>query len=169
VTIPEDTAISLSLETAVASNTSRIEDPVRGRLTKPIVVSGRTVAPVGADVIGTVVDVKDSGRVKGRASIALAFERLIVRGETYRIRSTRVTRQAEASTKSDLKKGGLGAAAGAIIGGIAGGGKGAAIGAGVGATGAVLATKGEDVKLVAGTIVTVRLQAPVAVIVPRER
>jgi hypothetical protein len=55
--------------------------------------------------------------------------------------------------------------AGAIFGGIAGGGKGAAIGAGVGGTGAVVATRGDEVRLGAGTILRVTLQQPVKVVV----
>ncbi len=56
--------------------------------------------------------------------------------------------------------------AGAIVGGIAGGGSGAAIGAGVGGAATVLATKGNEVKLAAGTALTTRLVEPVKVQVP---
>ena len=59
--------------------------------------------------------------------------------------------------KKDATKIGIGTGAGAIIGGIVGGGKGAAIGAGVGAaggTGVVMATRGEEVRLAAGTPVS---------------
>jgi hypothetical protein len=75
-------------------------------------------------------------------------------------------REAEATKGEDAKKIGIGAGAGAIVGGIIGGGKGAAIGAGVGGgagTGAVLATKGKEVALPAGSRVTVRLEESVQV------
>jgi hypothetical protein len=166
VTIPEETPISVTLETPVASNTSQVEDQVRGTLAKAIVVSGTTVVPAGSAVIGSVIEAKESGRVQGRASVALRFDRLIVRGESHRIQTARIAREAASSTKSDVKKGGIGAAAGAIIGGIAGGGSGAAIGAGVGGAGAVMATKGHEVELAAGTTVSTRLLEPVKVLVP---
>jgi len=124
------------------------------------------VAPSGSEITGTVIDAKESGRVKGRASVSFWFDRLIVRGETHQIQTTRVLREAEASTKSDVKKGAIGAGVGAVIGGIAGGGKGAAIGAGVGGAGTVLATKGKEVQLAAGTTVTARLKSPITVAVP---
>ena len=60
----------------------------------------------------------------------------------------------------------VGAGAGAAIGAILGGGSGAAKGAVIGGaagTGAVLATKGEEVRLGPGANVTTRLTAPLAV------
>jgi hypothetical protein len=172
VTIPADTSISVTLRTSLASNTSKVEDQVRGTLAKPIVISGRTVVPAGADVTGTVLEANESGRVKGRASIAFRFDRLTVRSESHPIQTTRVSRVAESTQGKDAQKIGIGAAAGAVIGGIAGGGKGAAIGAGVGGgagTGAVLATRGKEVTLPAGTVVTTRLREPVTVLVPIDK
>ena len=156
----------MTLTTPIASNTSKPEDQIPGTLAKSIVVSGTTVVPRGSEVIGTVFDAKESGRVKGKASIAFGFNRIVVRGETHQIQTAHVTREAESSTKSDVKKGGIGAGVGAVVGGIAGGGKGAAIGAGVGGAGAVLATKGHEVQLPSGTTVTTRLRTPMKVVVP---
>ena len=45
VTIPAGRSISVTLTTAVASDTSKVEDRVTGTLAKPIVVSGETVYP----------------------------------------------------------------------------------------------------------------------------
>ena len=166
VTIPAETPISVTLVTPVASNTSKIEDQVVGKLASPIVVSGTTVVPTGSEVIGSVIDAKESGRVKGRASVAFRFSRLNVRGQSHRIQTAQIAREAAASTKSDVKKGAVGAGAGAIVGGIAGGGTGAAIGAGVGGAGAVMATKGKEVELPAGTRVSTRLLQALTVQVP---
>jgi hypothetical protein len=77
-----------------------------------------------------------------------------------------VTREAAADRSDDVKKGAIGGAAGAVVGGIIGGGKGAAIGAGVGGTGAVMATRGDEVEIPAGTTVRVTLQEPLKVVVP---
>jgi hypothetical protein len=169
VTIPAETPISVTLETPVASDKSKVEDQSRGKLAKPIVVSGTTVVPAGSELTGSIIDAKESGRVKGKATVAFRFDRINVRGESHRIQTARVTREAAASTKSDVKKGAVGAGAGAVIGGIAGGGSGAAIGAGVGGAGAVLATKGKEVELPAGTTVSTRLTESVKVLVPMEK
>lgn len=166
ITIPAGTALSVSLTTPVASDSSRVEDEVRGRLSRPVVIGGITIIPAEAEVSGTVRGAKRSGRVKGLASVSLQFERLIVRGESMPIRTALVARAAKADRKDDVKKGAIGAAAGAIIGGIAGGGKGAAIGAGVGGAGTVVATRGDEIRLPAGTVVRTTLRQPLTVLVP---
>jgi hypothetical protein len=166
ITIPADTPLTITLVTPVASDTSKVEERVRGTLAKPIVLSGRTVVPTGAEVVGSVLAAEQSGRVKGRASIAFQFERLVVGGESHPIRTARIAREAAADRKSDVKKGGIGAGVGAVIGGIAGGGKGAVIGGVIGGTGAVVATRGKEVRLPAGSTVTTRLRGPLTVQVP---
>ena len=80
----------------LGSNTSKIEDPVRGALAEPVVVSGRTALPKGTEITGTVTDAKESGRVKGKALIAFRFERLLFDGENHRIQTARVTIEAAA-------------------------------------------------------------------------
>ena len=166
VTIPAGTSLSVTVLSTLASNTSKVEDPVRGSLTEPVVVSGQTVLPKGAELSGSVTDVKQSGRVKGKASLAFHFDRLSARKETHRIQTAPVTIEAEGSTKKDVKKGGIGAGVGAIVGGIAGGGSGAAIGAVVGGAGTVLATKGDEVQVPPGTVVPVLVQEGLTVRVP---
>jgi hypothetical protein len=155
----------VTLETPVASDKSKVEDQVRGKLAKPIVVSGTTVVPAGSALTGSIIDAKESGRVQGKATVAFRFERINVGGENHRIQTALISREAASSTKSDVKKGAIGAGAGAVIGGIAGGGSGAAIGAGVGGAGAVLATKGKEVQLPVGTTVSTRLTESLKVLV----
>jgi len=64
-----------------------------------------------------------------------------------------------------VKRAAIGGAAGAIVGGLFKGGKGAVVGAGIGGTGAVLATRGEEVRLSAGTTVRATLRQPLKVMV----
>jgi hypothetical protein len=171
VTIPSGTAVNLTLETAVGSDSSRIEDKVRARVTNPIMVAGLTAVPAGAEAVGTVTGAEHSGKVKGRASLSLRFNRLTVWDETQEISTARISRQAAATKKKDATKIGIGAGAGAVIGAIAGGKKGAAIGTAVGAgggTGVVLATSGEEVRIPAGTTLRTTLQEPLTVRVPIE-
>src|SRR5262245_1021498 len=158
VTIPSGTSLSVKLLNTLASNTSKVEDPIKGSIAKGVTVSGRTVLPAGTQLLGTVTEAEASGRVKGRAVLAFRFDRLVHDGETMRVQTASVRTEAEKDTKSDVKKGGLGAGVGAIVGGVIGGGKGAAIGAVAGGTGTVLATKGGEVSIPSGTIVDVLLQ-----------
>jgi hypothetical protein len=65
-----------------------------------------------------------------------------------------------------MTKVGIGAGVGAAVGGLLGGGSGAAKGAAIGGaagTGAVLATRGEEVRLGPGADVTTRLTEPLTV------
>lgn len=163
VTIPAGTEIAVRLSTPLASNKNAVEDRVRGTIATPVSVGGVTAIPAGSIITGTVREVQRSGRVKGRAAIAYQFERLEVRDESHAIRSGIVRHEAEPDRSDDVKKGAIGGAAGAIIGGIAGGGKGAAIGAAVGGAGTVMATRGDEVQLEAGTTVRTTLSEPLTV------
>jgi outer membrane biosynthesis protein TonB len=166
VTVPAGTEMSVKVLNTLASDTSKVEDPVKGSIAKSVVVSGATAIPEGSQLTGSVIDAKESGRVKGKAALAFRFDRLVIRGETHRIQTASVSNQAAQDKKGDVKKGGLGAGLGAVVGGIAGGGKGAAIGAVAGGVGTVMATKGNEVQVPPGTIVTVLLQDALTVSVP---
>jgi hypothetical protein len=171
VIIPSGTAINLTLETPVGSDSSSLEDTVRAKVSKPIVIAGLTAVPAGAEVVGTVTGAEQSGKVKGRASLSMRFNRLTVWDETQDISTARISRQAAATKREDATKIGIGAGAGAVIGAIAGGKKGAAIGTAVGAgggTGVVLATSGDEVRLAAGTPLRTTLQEPLTVRIPVE-
>jgi hypothetical protein len=163
VTIPAGTSLSVKLLNTLASNTSQVEDPIKGSLAKAVTISGETALPAGTQLLGSVTEAAESGRVKGKASVAFRFDRLVVDGETVRVQTATVHREAAGDTKSDVKKGGLGAGAGAIVGGVLGGGKGAAVGAVAGGAGTVLATKGQEVEIPSGTVVSVLVQDPITV------
>ena len=128
---------------------------------------GWTVIPEGATVTGAVVSAERSGKVKGRASIALRFNEVTVMNTPYRISTARIAREAEATKGEDAKKIGIGAGVGTAIGAIAGGKKGAAIGAGIGGgagTGAVLATRGKEVTIPAGATLRTEITETVRII-----
>lgn len=170
VTIPSGTLLQLTLNTSVASDTSQVEDAVAAELTNAVMVGGRTALPSGALVAGVVRSVDSSGRVKGRARLALDFTSVTSGGRRYAMSAEHFSRQASATKGEDAAKIGIGAGAGAVIGGLLGGKKGAAEGAAVGGgagTGLVLATKGEEVRFPSGTDVSIQLSAPLTVRVSR--
>jgi len=168
VTIPAGTTLSLELKTAVASDTSNVEDQVRAALRSPVTVDGVRALPEGTVLLGHVTAAERSAKVKGRASIAFRFNTIDLPGEGGRepISTATVSRVAAATKKKDATKIGIGAGAGAAIGAIVGGGGGAAKGAAIGGaagTGAVLATRGDEVRLGPGAAVTTKLTAPLTV------
>jgi hypothetical protein len=171
VTIPAGTSLPLTLRTAVGSDSSNVEDQVRATLRSPVTIKGVQALPEGTAFLGHVTDAERSGRVKGRARIAFRFTRADPPGDAgqLNVRTATVSRLAPATKKRDAATIGGGAVGGAIIGGIVGGGSGAAKGAaigGAGGTGVVLATRGKEVKLAAGTAINVKLAAPLTVRVP---
>lgn len=170
VTLPSGTVLPVDLETAVGSDTSRVEQAVSGRLRRGVTVQGVEVLPAGTVVNGHVTAVDQPGKVQGRGMIALRFNQLDTPGAgTTRISTATISRLAPATKKKDAVKVLAPAAAGAIIGRIAGGksgaGKGAVIGGGAGA-GYVMATRGEDVRIGRGADLAVKLTAPVTLRVP---
>jgi hypothetical protein len=165
VTIPAGTVLPLELKTSVSSDGSKVEDPVRATLRRAVTVDGVQALPAGTSVSGHVSDVARSAKVKGRARVAFRFTQLDPPGPdgSTSIRTGTVAREAAGTKKQDAAKIGGGAVGGAIIGGIIGGGDGAAKGAaigGAGGTGVVLATRGKEVRLPAGTPISVKLSAP---------
>lgn len=166
VTLPEGTTLRLSLQSAVASDTSQLEDAVRAELREPVVIDGTTVLPAGTELAGVVTGVERSGRVQGRARVAYRFDSISNAGETYEVTTAAVSHVAPATKGEDATKIAVGAGAGAAIGALLGGGDGAAKGAAIGGaagTGTVLATRGEEVRVGRGASVTTRLTAPLTV------
>jgi hypothetical protein len=169
VTVPAGTTLSLVLRSGVSSKGSSVEDAVNATLRHPIAVRGTTVVPAGAPVSGYVTEARRSGRVKGRARVGVRFTSLRTNGTRYAIHTTTIARQAPGTKKDDAVKIGVGAGAGAVVGAIAGGKKGAAIGSAIGGgggSGVVLATRGKEVALPRGAVVTTRLTSPITVRVP---
>jgi hypothetical protein len=168
VTIPAGTELPVVLDTAVGSDTSNVEAPVRAHLSRAVLVDGQSVLAEGSTVSGIVTDATRSAKVKGRAHVAVRFDSVSPAGadERYRMQTAAISRTADATTKDDAIKIGAPAAGGALIGAIVGGGDGAAIGAAVGGgagTAAVLSTRGKEIHLPAGTTLRLRLTEPLSI------
>jgi hypothetical protein len=163
--LPAETAIPVALETTISSATSHPEDRVIAKV-RADVLSGKTVViPAGSELRGHVVTVRRPGKVKGKGYLSFSFNELVVKGKTYPIATHANGMEAPDAHKKDAATIGGGAAAGAVVGALVDGGSGAAKGAAVGAgagTGVVLATRGPDVTLSAGSHWRVRLLKPLA-------
>lgn len=165
-TVPDNTLLDVTLGTSLASNTSRVEQPVHATIANPVVVDGTTVIPAGSSLSGHVTHARESGKVKGRAELAFRFTRLTAGAVTYDIDTKPVSFVAPSTKKDDAVKIGAGAAGGALIGAITGGKKGAAIGTAIGAgagTGVVLATDGKEISLAEGRRLKVSLTNPLTI------
>jgi hypothetical protein len=168
VTVPEATKLSIRLDSSAGSATSREEEAIRGELVDPIVLDEVPVLPVGSTVSGYVVRAEPSGKVKGRASLELRFDRLLAHGQTYTI-DARFARTAATTRGRDAEKIAVPAAGGALIGAIIGGKKGAAIGAAAGGgagTAVVLSTAGPEIAVDSGTVLSLPAGRDIVVRVP---
>ncbi len=166
ITVPDNTVLDVTLNTALASDASTVEQRVRGTVASPVVIDGVAVIPAGAGLVGHVTHVDDSDKIKGRAELSFKFTRLTTGSVTYDIATKPLYYVAEGTKKEDAVKIGVGAAAGALVGAITGGKKGAAIGTAVGAgagTGVVLATDGKEIRLAEGRKLKVSLTNPLTI------
>lgn len=93
------------------SKTARLNEPVSSTLTADVSVGDMVVVPSGSVVSGVVSAVEPAGKVKGRASMSLAFRSLIVEGHDapYTVVARR-SFQAASTKKEDAAKIGVPAA-----------------------------------------------------------
>jgi hypothetical protein len=148
----------------------------------PIAAAGRIIVPAGSYVNGTVAEAKRSGRVTGRAEIAIRIDTLTLPSGTVakisphlasvdsensdqRVVGKENNIQQGGSKMHDLGRIAILAGAGAAVGGTAdrtwqGAGIGAATGGAVGLA-TVLLTRGREVELRAGSTFDVVFDRPI--------
>jgi hypothetical protein len=167
--VPADSVIGLEIEHSVSSETAQPEDRVDARVTRDVKIDGAVVIPAGSRVRGAVTRVESGGRFKERGRIEIRFHTLVLPdGDTQSIATDTLFREGESVGRKTGARIGASAAGGAIIGAIFGGEKGAAIGAAAGAgagTAVTAAQKPSEARFRAGSVVTVRLTAPVSITV----
>jgi hypothetical protein len=164
VELPSNAVIGIRIDTTVSSETAQVEDVVEARVTRPVVVDGRTIIPTGARLTGTVTAAERGGRFHERSRIGIQFTSVTVSdGVRVPIQTEAIYRVGDAPTGEAAAKIGASAVIGSIVGGVFGGKKGAAIGAATGAAGgtAVVAAGGaNEATLASGSTLTVRLSEP---------
>ncbi len=166
VTVPERTAIRVTLDQSVATNRSKPGDHFVATVSEPVVINGKTVIPQGARAKGLVVESRESGRLMRRARLRLALQTVDVNGQNYDVRTYSHPRIGRDHKKRNWAWIGGGAAGGAAIGALAGGGTGALIGGPIGAGAGVtvaLVTGKKDIKLRAETPLRFELAQPVTI------
>jgi hypothetical protein len=180
--VPDGTRLVGTLDSPLTTRTSNAEDRFSITTRSPSQFEGAVIE-------GTISSVNASGRVNGRAEMALNFERIRLRNgrthdfaaviETVRTVDGDTIAVNEEGTVADgsqtqktVQRGAIGAALGAIIGAIGGGGQGAAIGAAIGAgggAGTVIAQGRDQLELARNTEFTIISGARGSEPVARER
>jgi hypothetical protein len=174
--IPQGAHALLRLMNSISTRTAREGDYVYMQTSTPIVSGGRVIVPQGSYAQGVVTRSRRSGRVSGKAELAIRLENLTLPGGKVIAVSPHLgsvdsegTEQKVDPGENDIKQGGsrgsdaarvatLGGS-GAAIGGLADRSwKGAGIGAGAGSAvglASVLLTRGREVELRRGSTVDV--------------
>ncbi len=180
--IPQGTHLLLRLVNSITTRTARTGDFVYFRTATPVIGGGGILVPADSYVQGVVTRSVRSGRVKGRAELAIRIDTLtLASGKTVRLNPTLTAVDAGEGSQQvigkegEVKEGGTKGAdavriastggAGAAIGGLATQSwKGAGIGAGAGGAiglATVLLTRGREVDLRQGSTVDVVFERPV--------
>jgi hypothetical protein len=170
VTLQPGTVVPVRITDPLDSATAQPNDEFHGTLAADLVSGGMVVATTGTPVQGRVVDAKDAAHFKGSSLLALELTSLDLHGRHVSISTETLSKEGAGRGKNTAVKAGGGALLGTLIGAIAGGGKGAAIGAVAGAgagTGINAATRGEQVKIPAETLLNFTLQQPLSITTSR--
>jgi type IV secretion system protein VirB10 len=182
--IPQGSHVALHLVNSLSTRTAKEGDYVYMRTATPIAAEGRIVVPVGTYVQGVVTRSRRSGRVSGKAELAIRIETMtLASGQVIQVSPHLNSVDSAGSTQkvdpaeNDIKQGsGHDADAarvatlsgtGAAVGGLAertwtGAGIGAGAGAGVGLA-TVLLTRGREIELRQGSSVDVVFERAVPV------
>jgi hypothetical protein len=173
VVVKPDSVIGIRLDSSITSETARVEDRVSAKVSRDVIVDDRVAIPAGSRLEGNVTMVERGGRFKERARLGVRFTSLVLADGATRlpIETDTIFRDGDSPTGEATSKIGASAVVGAILGAVVGGKKGAAIGSTAGAAGgtaAVMSGGRNAAAIPAGTPLTVRLNAPVTVLVERD-
>ncbi len=155
------TEFDVRLQSGLSSKTSQVEDRFEATTLVDLRdANGRVMVPAGSLMRGMVSSVNRATRTDRKGSLAVTFDRVTIHGRSYPMRATVSQALESEGIMGEKGKIGIGAGAGAILGAILGGGKGALAGILIGGGGTILATEGNDVELPSGSVLRVRLDAP---------
>ena len=188
--IPSGTHLLLRMQNSITTRTAKPGDYVYMQTGSPVSVDNAIAVPVGSHIQGVVTYAKRSGKVKGRAELAIRLETLTLpNGHQMKLQPRLASVESDANgqkigdNEDHIKQGssvgkdakqiaiyaGSGAALGAIINREEGGNgalRGAGIGAGAGAAvglATALLTRGDEVELRQGSSLDVVFDKPVTI------
>lgn len=166
VTVAAGTPIDIAVNSQISTKTAQVGETWTGSVKENVIVGNTVVIPAGSIVTG-VVNVAKPAEKGSLATLGLAVRSISVGGHDHMVAAS--TEPIEAGSPRARNLGAIagGAAAGALIGKAAGGGgKGALIGGligGVAAGAGVAASKGYQVELKEGTVLTFSVDQSVLV------
>ncbi len=158
------TRIDVSLSSNISSKTAHVGDAWHGTVTQNVQGRDGAMVPAGSQVDGVVTGVAEAVR-GSRAMLELGVRTIHVNGRSEPISASAEPVIAGSPRARNLGAIGAGAVAGALIGKAVGDGKNGAVGAVIGggaAAGVVAGSKGYQVELHDGTVMTFSVNQTVA-------
>jgi len=161
--VPAGTELDVRLQNSLNSGTAQVEDRFEATTLVDLNVNGRVLIPAGSVMRGVVTAVEPGTRTNRTARMTVSFDQVTVNNRSYPMRGT-VTQAIEGEgIRGEATRAGAGAAVGGIIGAVLGGVKGAVLGVLIGGGGTIAATEGKEVELPQGTVLRVRVDAPLQI------
>ena len=180
ITVPEGTEFKLQLHTTINSSTSKPGDRIMCTLIDPVAVEDQDVLPKGVRIDGHVGEARPAGRKGKGGYLTIVFDtvelpngqKVAILGSLTEVFSSETGSEPNVGPEGELKGKGpnrkeqaLIIVAPAAIGAV--GGVGTAIGLGaVGIMTAIIVPKGKQASLAAGSLVGMRLDRDVTLVIP---
>lgn len=118
--IPAGATISVRMTDALDSKNSRSGETFRATLNAPVTMNGTVVIPKGAEAIGRITDVESSGRLRGRAILAVELTAVNFDGKSLAIHTSIFQEGSASRSKQTMKIAGGATAIGTVVGLIGG-------------------------------------------------
>ena len=180
ITVPEGTEFKLQLHTSINSNSSKAGDRIMCTLIDPVAVEDRDVLPKGVRIDGHVGESRPSGRRGKGGLLTIVFDtvelpngqKVAILGSLTEVFSSESGSDPNVGPEGELKGKGANRKYQALLivaPALAGAGAGIGGAIGLGATGILMALflpKGKQASLAAGSLVGMRLDRDVTLVIP---
>ena len=180
--VPAGTTFAVNMASNINSLSNQVGEIFTANLAEPVVLDGRTVIPVGSEVIGQITYIENAGRVGKNGVMEIKFISIKPLGQSFKIPITGKVMTVDntgvlkgGSLKKQLVKvvgtGAIGTAGGTLAGlslgsMIGSAGAGAVFGTAAGgliSVGYIIARKGREITLSSDTKLNVQLEQPLTV------
>ncbi len=174
------TAVYIKLQSTLATFMNKPGDQFWGKVTQPVMESGKVLIPTGSTVVGHITRISEPRRIAGKPTIGLHPDSVTLpNGAKYALSAVLVDTslrdgsdvneeglfKGNGHDRHDTRETAVGGGAGVVVGALIGGAEGGLIGAGVGA-GATMAHwlyKRRSATLSAGTVLIFEVSRPTVV------
>jgi hypothetical protein len=179
-TLSPGTAVYIKLQSTLATFMNRPGDQFWGKVSQPVMESGKVLIPAGSTVTGHITKVSEPRRIAGKPTIGLHPDSVTLpSGAKYALNAVLVDTnlrdgsdvneegqfKGSGHDSHDTRETAIGGGAGLVVGALAGGVEGGLIGAGVGASATMVhwLVKRRSATLAAGTVLIFEVSRPTIV------